>query len=284
MQSISLFISLATGVAASFLLFFLFYRKLRWDNKLAALLTAMIVLGIYIPLALLDWAGMDVFAIHFAFFAMSAYGLGIITSHHKLKTELDAHLGIQDEQPSRPRRFHWGPALIISFFLVLAVVDSIIITLASKGASSEFMARFLPAPRSGGHAVSAFPGAVAHDYQERYAQFNNYLEQLVTQRERGWQISEGWQSEPLAGQQTVFSIHVIDKTGEPVSGAQVQLGFLRPGNSQLDQSLSLPEGAPGQYGMGVMLPAPGNWNITLRIQRGEEVHQVKGVTQVSQGG
>lgn len=284
MENVSLFITLSVGVASVFILFFVFYKVLRWDNKLSALLTILLVMAVYVPFGVIHWAGMDVFAIHFAFFVMSGYGLGIITSHRRLKKSLDAHMGHVDEEPEQKGWFHWGPAIIVCFFLILAVVDSIIITLASKGASSEFMERFLPEPRSGAKIVSAFPGEVSNDYQEKYDQFNNYLEDRVEQRERGWVISNGWQQKPVNGKASVFSIDVKDKEGQPVTGAQVEARFLRPGDSRLDQTLMLSEHVRGSYGNSVTLTAPGLWSVVLTVVQGEASHQTKGTTQVAAAG
>lgn len=284
MENVSLFISLGTGVASVFILFFILYKVLRWDNKLSAVLTILLVMAVYVPFGVIYWAGMDVFAIHFAFFVMSGYGLGIITSHRRMKMNLDAHMGHVDTEPEQKGWFHWAPATIVAFFLTLAVVDSIIITLASRGASSEFMAKWLPEPRSGAKSVSAFPGAVSNDYQEKYDQFNNYLEQRVTQRERGWKITDGWQQKPVNGQASTFSIDVKDKDGQPVMGAQVEARFLRPGDSRLDQTLVLSEHVQGSYGNNVTLPVPGLWNVVLTVVRGEASHQTKGTTQVASDG
>ena len=117
MESYSLLTTLGTGVFASFTLFFLFYLGLKWNNKLAALVTILIVMGIYIPLAATHWAGVDVFAIHFAFFVMSGYGLGIITSHRSNRQRLDTQLGQATEQ-SKKAWFHWAPAIIVIFFII----------------------------------------------------------------------------------------------------------------------------------------------------------------------
>lgn len=284
MENVSLYITLATGVVSVFILFFIFYKVLHWDNKLSAMLTILLVMAVYVPFGVIHWAGMDVFAIHFAFFVMSGYGLGIITSHRRLKMALDAHVGHVDDAPVQKGWFHWGPAIIVCFFLILAVVDSTIITLASKGASSEFMARWLPEPRSGAKIVSAFPGEVSNDYQEKYDQFNNYLEDKVAQRERGWVISNGWQQSPVINQPSVFSIDVKDKEGKPIAGAQVEARFLRPGDSRLDKTLMLPEHVRGSYGNNVTLDAPGLWSVVLTVVQGEATHQTTGTTQVAAAG
>lgn len=281
MENYSLLTTLGTGVFASFALFFLFYLGLKWNNKLAALVTILLVMGIYIPLAATHWAGVDVFAIHFAFFVMSGYGLGIITSHRSNRQRLEAKLGQGTEQPKKAW-FHWAPAIIVMFFLTLAVVDGIIITLANKGASSEFMSRFLPEPRfSTGAVTSVFPGAVPNDFKEKYAQFNQHLDQLEVQKERGWQVKNGWQQTPRMGKPAVFSINVLDKNGQPVTGATVEVSFLRPADKSKDKHFTLPESSSGTYGQSVELDEPGSWTVVLRIQRGDEVHEVKGTTQVS---
>ncbi|MFZ1386451.1 MAG: FixH family protein [Thiolinea sp.] len=282
MENYSLLTTLGLGVVASFALFFLFYLGLKWNNKLAALVTILLVMGIYIPLAATHWPGVDVFAIHFAFFVMSGYGLGIITSHRSNRQRLDAKLG-EAQTPAKAKKwFHWAPAIIVTFFIVLATVDSIIITLANKGASSEFMARFLPEPRfSTGAVTSVFPGAVPHDFKEKYAQFNHHLDQLEVQKERGWQVQNGWQDTPRMGKPAVFSISVTDKTGQPITGAKVEVSFLRPADKAKDKHFVLPEGNSGTYGQSILLEEPGSWAVVLKIQRGEEVHEVKGTTQVS---
>lgn len=47
---------------------FIFHKGFGWAGRLAALLSILIVQSIYIPLAAMNWAGLDVFAIHFGFF------------------------------------------------------------------------------------------------------------------------------------------------------------------------------------------------------------------------
>jgi nitrogen fixation protein FixH len=83
------------------------------------------------------------------------------------------------------------------------------------------------------------------------------------------------------GKPAVFSISVTDKSGQPVSGAQVEVSFLRSADKTKDKSVVLPESSAGTYGQTVQLDEPGSWVVVLRIQRGDEVHEVKGTTQVS---
>lgn len=300
MENQSLLLTLGTGVLASFVLFFIFYKVLRQSSKISALLTILIVQLVYIPLAATHWDGLDVFAIHFAFFTMAAAGLGIITSKNEN----------QKAQPHQRKKLHPAPMVIIGFFVVLAMVDATIITLANKGASADFMRQFLPEPKPKSvdkvkvteeykktherymrtftsdvapaerEVTSAFPGTVANDYQKKYSLYNNYISQLQNQHERGWQIKDGWVDKPVEGKPALFRINVRDKQGSPITGAQVTIAFLRPSNKAMDITVQLPEQNSGLYGQAVTLPAPGLWDLLITIKKGDDIHEVKGDTQI----
>jgi nitrogen fixation protein FixH len=272
MENQSLLLTMGLGVLASFALFFLFFKGMRWSGKLSALMSVLIVQLVYIPLAATHWAGLDVFAIHFAFFTMTAVILGIIVSGREG----------EDGVPTKGGGFHWSHGVMLGFFMILVVVDSTFITLANSGASVDFMRKFLPDPHREGinNVSSSFPGTVSNDFQKKYDQYNNYLSQLKAQTERGWQVKEGWQEKPTLNKPTLFRIHVLDKADQAVMGGTVQLSFLRPSNKHLDQVTVLTESAPGYYGASVSLPAPGAWNMVILVTRGEEVHEVKGETWV----
>lgn len=277
MENHSLLLTLGVGVLVSFILFFILYRGLRWSSRLSALTTVLLVEAVYIPLAALNWAGLDVFAIHFAFFTMTAAGLGIIFNQRDVQQPFDTA-----EEGLAKRRFHWAPMVIVVFFLLLAVVDATIITLANKGASADFVRRFLPEPQrqSAQNVTSAFPGTVANDFQKQYDQYNHYLARIREQGERGWQVHDGWVEKPLVGQPRLFRISLTDKNGQAVTGARVQVVFLRPADKSRDMQVELPETSPGRYGEPVTLNAPGLWNLMMTISRGEDVHEVQGDTWV----
>lgn len=271
MENQSLLLTLGVGVLASSALFFIFHKLMGRSGKLAALLSILIVQFVYIPLAATHWAGLDVFAIHFAFFTMTAVILGVISSDDRRD---------EDDTGRKKGRLHWAPMTILGFFLILATVDSVIITLANKGASADFIRKFLPQPQrqSASNVTSAFPGTVSNNFQKHYDQYNNYLSQLKAQTERGWKVGEGWQEKPYAGKPAAFRVSIQDKDGQPLSGAKVQLSFLRPSSKSLDQVFDLPEAAGGYYGMPVNLPAPGLWSIVIAITHGDDFHEVKGET------
>lgn len=265
MENHNIALTLGVGVLIASALFFFFFKGLKRPGKLSALLTILMTQTVYIPLAALNWAGLDVFAIHFAFYTMTAVLLGVIFSNR---------------EGAGKGRFHWGLGIIIGFFMILAVVDSTIITLANSGASASFIHKFLPTPQreSARNVTSAFPGTVSNDFHKKYDLYNNYVAQLKTQQERGWKIADGWLEKPQVGREGMFRIHVTDKNGQAVTGGKVDVSFLRPANKALDVQLQLTESAPGYYGKPVQLHAPGLWSMVISISRGEEVHEVKGET------
>lgn len=268
----SLVVSLVVGVALAFLGFVLLYKFTRLSGKQVALIVALAVLAVYLPLAILNWQGADVLAIHLALYLITPYGLGIITTHW------EAH-----GRERKGRFFHWAPATIVVFFMIIAVVDAIIITLASNGMPPHWAERLLPAPKGGGQVSFFFPGTVYHDFQEKEELYNDYLAQLRLQRERGWQVRRGWTATPQVGQAVPFQVEVLDKQGTPVAGASVTIEFLRPSDRRADQSVALQEIEPGRHRLDVTLPLPGVWDVLIHIRRGDEHHEVRGMTTVQAG-
>ncbi len=265
----NLLLSLVIGVGLAFVSFTLIYKLTRLQGKQVALLIATAVLGIYLPLALVHWPGTDVFAIHLALYLITPYALGIITSHWEMHERAGRR---------RERWFHWAPATMVVFFLVIATVDAIIITLAGKGLTSDMAGLLLPEPQGGGTVSSFFPGTVSHDFQEKEALYNAYLEQLERQRERGWQVRKGWEGTPVVGVESRFRVEVADRAGNPVTGASVEGDFLRPSDIRLDRTVEFTEVEPGIYEYALALPQPGIWNVVLRIRRGEDLHELRGMT------
>ncbi len=239
-------VSLLGGVVAISLVFLLIYRFTKLGGKVTAVIVALLVIGIYMPVVILDWPGADVFAIHIAVYLVSVYILGIIT------TQRDAR-GAGGEQQGW---FHWGPAALILFFALVIAADSVFILLAQKGIDSQIAGWLLPEPRSGGRVSSHFPGTVARDYRKQQDEFNQFQQRMQAQRERNWQIQKGWLGVARSGKPALFKLRVTDADGRPVSNARVKGIFMRPGNSQLDQIFQMQELADeaGSYTVSLVLP------------------------------
>lgn len=254
--------------------FFLLYRFTRWQGKHVAMVVAVFIVGLYLPIGILTWRSLDYFAIHFAFYIMIPYVLGIISTHWEVRRK-------ESGASTKQQFFHWGPLTLVGFFIVLAMVDALILTAADKGVSTKIAKMLLPEPRSEETVSSYFPGAVSHDFQEKESQYNAFRERLSLQEARGWKVRKGWVGEPIAGEPALFKVAVADKAGEPVSGASITGSFLRPSDSRLDKPFTMEEVEPGVYTVGLTLNLYGGWSVAFAIDRDGELHEVRAATRVA---
>ncbi|HEY9197847.1 MAG TPA: FixH family protein [Gammaproteobacteria bacterium] len=260
-------LTLPLGLTLQLLMFFVLWRGLRMAAKAAALIVGLLALALYVPYAILAWPGADVLALHLAVFLVAAYALGLITGYR--------------ETQSGAGGFHWGPTLIIAFFVVLILFDAVLVVIATRGLPEPLARMFLPDTTE--RAVSsAFPGVVANDFQKKEALYNAYLEQVRAQQARGWAVRKGWVGDVHAGEPALFQVTVEDRNGAAVAGADVRGRFLRASDTRLDREIVLAEVKPGVYQGEVTLPVHGAWELMLEIRRGEDRHEIRATTAVVQ--
>ena len=263
-----LLVSLRGGVALIAIVFLLVHRLSALNGKSTAIVMALLVSGIYVPLAILQWPGGDVFAIHIAIYLVTVYVLGIISSQREV------------QRAKGGKTFHWGPAAIVVFFLLVMSIDAVFIMLAQSGVDSKLARWLFPKPETGGQVSSYFPGTVSRDFKERHEEYNAYLERMAVQEERGWQINKGWETPAIAGKSAVFKLKLRDKKGLPIQGARVEGTFMRPGNVHMDTPAVLTENEAGIYRASITLPEPGRWKLFLLIHKGEILHELSAYTTV----
>jgi nitrogen fixation protein FixH len=278
MHNYSLVLTLGVGSLLAFFLFFVFYKVIHWSGKMSALATAALMLLIYMPLAITHWDGIDVFAIHFAFFMMIPYGLGIITGVHAERRHLDG-------EDSVKKGMHWIPGMIIVFFIILATVDSFIISSATGGLEGGLTKLLLPKPASSEiseNISSQFTGAVSNNLQDEEKQFDNYVIKLKAQRQRGWKIGGGWVTpKPLINTDVVFRLTANDKYGNPITGATTITEFRRSSDRTVDKSYTMKETGEGVYTAKVNLPLAGCWTMKIIVKKDDDEHEIKGETEIS---
>ena len=244
---------------------------------MSALATAALMLLIYVPLAVTHWVGIDVFAIHFAFFMMIPYGLGIITGAQKERRFREGGASVK-------AGMHWIPGMIIVFFILLAVVDSVIISFATGGLDTSLAKLILPEGASedvGKNISSQFTGAVSNDLQDEEHQFDTYVEKLKAQRLRSWKITGGWDHPPVVDKLSTFNIYAKDKSGNAITGATVTTEFRRASDMSYDKLYKLREVSQGVYSTPVKLSLLGCWSIKILVVKGDEQHEIKGETEIS---
>jgi len=260
MSTSMLLAGIGGGVVAEVLLFVLLRRLFKLDGKAAGMAIALLAVLIYVPWAILIWPGADVFAIHLAIFLTVAYALGMLGSR----------VG---------RGWHWAPALIVGFFVLVIATNVVFLGVAERGITGLF-AEMLPQPRGSQVVDSRFPGTVSHDYQKKESLYNDYLREVEVQQRRGWQVRKGWLYRPVAGQPATFVVVVTDKAGAAVAGATVSGRFLRTSSSLDDFEFTMTEAAPGEYRAVLTMPLQGLWQLVLQIRRGEDLHEIRADTSV----
>lgn len=231
--------------------------------KWAAMATALVTVGLYVPYGILRWPGGDVFALYLAVYLLTSLGCGLV---------LNAR--------ASGRGLHWGPAAIGGFFIVVVVLGAAFVVVAERGLPPVLERWLLPAADGKREVTSMFPGVISHDFQKKEALYNEYLQQVERQRQRGWQIQKGWLTEPVAGEPAVFRVAARTRAGEPLANATVTGQFLRPSSSALDVAFELTERESGVYEAALKLPAAGVWNLVLQVRQGDELHEIRANTQV----
>lgn len=264
-------LALPLGVGAEVLVFFILYRLTPMNGRQAAVVIAMLALASLLIYSLLDWPGADVLAMYVAVLLVTAYLLGIVSSAR------EQH---QRDGAQGKRWFHWGPAIIVMFFVALFALDGVLVVISKQGLPRSIADRLLPKQNQPENVNSVFPGVVARDFQKKEALYNAYLEQVKRQHARGWQVSKGWLVAPSAGRPETFQVRVTERDGAPVAFANVSGSFQRPSDSRLDQSFRLTEAEPGLYRGQVLLPEPGTWRLVLQIRRGDQLHEIHADTSV----
>lgn len=256
-----LLLGLGIGVALIVLANLSLIRFAGVSAQWAATVTALTTVGLYVPYSILRWPGGDIFAIHLAIYLLAALVCGMLLSVR-----------------SSGQGLHWGPATLIGFFIFVAVFGAVFIAIAEHGVPSWVRDRLFPKPASQRETTSIFPGVIAHDFHKKEGLYNQYLQQVERQRQRGWQVHKGWVGEPVIGEPALFRVAVQTREGEPLADATVTGRFLRTSTSQLDVDFALSETAPGVYESTVILPAAGRWNLLLSIRKGDDLHEVQAST------
>ncbi|MCP5195839.1 MAG: FixH family protein [Gammaproteobacteria bacterium] len=260
-----LLLSLALGAGLIILVNLLLVRFTRISAQQAASAATLMTLGLYVPYAIVRWPGGDIFAIHLAVYLLASLLCGML---------LSARAG--------GRSLHWGPTVIGGFFVFVVVSGAIFVAVAERGLTTSLWHRLLPKADSQREVSSVFPGVVSHDFHKKESLYNQYLQQVERQRQRGWQVQKGWLDPPIVNEPALFRVAVRTREGAPVAGATVVGQFLRPSTKALDIDFALEETAPGVYESKVILPAAGRWNLALSIRKDAELHEIQANTTVGE--
>ncbi len=256
-------VTLSTGVLIITVLFFVLKWLTKIPSNIIGTIVAVITLVVFMPVAIIYWPGGDIFAIHLAIYMITVYGLSIVASRREKNSGV-----------------HWAPVAIISFFVLLVLIDSFFVTIADKGLSSQVADFVLPESDSDSKATYNYPGKVVHDYYQKENLYNEYLENVEMRKQSQWKIRKGWLTLPLVKQPAIFQLEIKDKDAKSITQATISGKFIRYSNSRLDTDFTMIHIKDGVYQVKVSLPEPGRWGLVLKIKHATIVYELDGSTTV----
>lgn len=269
----NLVITLGAGTAALALLFALIYRFTRLKAYSTSAVVVAIMLFLFIPYSILAWQGADVFAIHLALYVIVPYGLGIVFTQKEAEVENGGKAKIG--------RLHWAPMVLVGFFIIVASAQAILITLAQNGMPQQLIGTILPEPENRAeHVTSAFPGTVAGMESRKQALAVHRVSELQAQRDKGWQVRQGWVERPTEGETAILQVEVRDADGVPIDDATIRGMFMWLADERRDQGFEMQTMGDGLYQAEVALPAPGRWDLRFQIQRDGQLLEQQARTRV----
>lgn len=208
----------------------------------------------YLAWSAAHWPGGDVISMHMAVFMATATVLTVIGGR----------------KPGAARALHWGPKVIIAFFLLLFVIDGSFLVISGQGLPPAVAKMILPPAAKTSHAAhTAFSGVVPHG-QEAAKSVNQYLASTDKQNKLGWSVSLSGLEHPTVGHETAATVTAHGADGKPLRDTSVVLALVRPGLAQPEQMVELAETDPGIYRGRLLVSLPGLWVAAVRLQRGND--------------
>ncbi len=267
---LNILISLPLGILLIVILFLLMRRILGWGVFAIAGVLLILVFAVYGVYALLQWPGLDVVALHIALYLLTIYIVALISQQRSVAAQ----------NTESVVKWHWGPIVIIGFFIGVVLINTLFIMLAQQGTDTTLARWMLPAPTHAKEVHSGFPGTVFHDFREKEDQFNQYQHLRHEQTQRGWRVRQGWQEQAVAETPATLLLEVLDKAGNAIRIDTITGKFLYPANSRYDVNVDLHQKNTDYYQAQVTLPKPGRWELVLTLRRGDERHEVIAYTDV----
>ena len=244
--------SLVGGV----LLMVILYISLGWVTALTqatrAILASSLTLVVYFLLIIGRWPGLDVIAMHISIYLVSGLLLYLYASRRRSKAGL-----------------HWIPKMLIGFFVLLAIINSFLLYISTRGLPPQIARYWLP-----GDDIknSGFSGVVGHDQTAAKA-VSSELSRSHASTQLGWHIQvTGLQAATQSHQ--IVSVKVLDRSDLPVRGLQVQLNLLRPGAVNKVATIPLVYKEAGEYSNVLDIPGKGRWLVEVELsQQGQVMYR-----------
>lgn len=114
-----------------------------------------------------------------------------------------------------------------------------------------------------------FEGPDDMQYYRHGLEYGKVVRQQERQRELGWRLSTNVTAALPAGRVTPLEVSLVERTGQPLTGADIALKAGRPATQRDDVRLSLREARPGTYATPLQL-GPGVWDLQFTVRHGRE--------------
>jgi nitrogen fixation protein FixH len=111
-------------------------------------------------------------------------------------------------------------------------------------------------------AVGSFSGLYTPKPRDRGLHYNDVITAQQGRDALGWRIESRWQPESHRLDLTLF-----DRDGRPLAGAHATVELVRPAENRPPLNIAMTFVGPGQLSGTVDLPARGNWDIDIVIER-----------------
>ena len=150
-----------------------------------------------------------------------------------------------DRAEIRERQSRWIPWTFVWGFVVVLAANGIMVFFA----------------------FDSFTGVSTEDSYRRGLGFNEQLAAKRRAERLSWQIAARL-DRAASGRRLVLALH--DRSGRPLSSAQVRAEFHRPIEQGLDFAVALRPVGGGRYEAPVATPRPGQWRVLFHIAYGGE--------------
>jgi len=267
-------LTIPVGIFSLLIVYLLFYRFTPLNAKQSGFIIGLLALAFYAPIALIYWPGADVLALNVTVFFMTSYMLGMFFNHRE-------KIKLSNGKDVPVKWFHWGPAVIVSFFVFVLIVDSVFVTLSKEGLPTGLQQMIVPKDMNSEKVSTLFPGVMHNNYHKKESRYNQYLRQLELIESRGWKVRKGWLAvTPVASEAGVFQIMIEDSKGMLIEGLSIKGHFMRAADSNDDIEFNMTEVKSGIHQAKIMLPSPGHWNLNISLLYGDEKFELQASTQI----
>lgn len=115
------------------------------------------------------------------------------------------------------------------------------------------------------------PGLVVENYYEKG---KNYLyNQAQTQKDEarlGWNLELDLPKAHQRNNNESYLVRAVDRDGWAIEGAQAEFAAFRPAEYGKDFTLAMRDVGAGYYAADVNFSLPGNWDLIVTVQQGED--------------